>query len=275
MGSGGNVIASMIYLPMAVKSWFVQQYVSSLMKKLILPLVLFLLFSPLGLAASDGATVDSAVVKKIERVMGTVMPAFQVESIKSSVIDGLYEVKIKNGPLLMSTADADYFISGDLYTTVNGEIENVSEIDRKKDRLRQVEAFDKDELIVFSPKGKAARWIAVFTDIQCGYCRKFHGDVPALNDMGIEVRYFSYPIFDGSRDKMVSALCSKDRQQALTTLKSGGSIPAKDCAEQSIDAQAALAKQFGISGTPAIMLDDGTLLKGYVEPKQLAQQMGM
>ena len=246
------------------------------MKKLLLSLVLSMLTMSPVLAAPKDAQVDPAVVKKIEQVMGSVMPNFKVESVVPSVFTDLYDVKISNGPSLLVTADADYFVSGDVYTTVNGKIENVSEVERQKERLKRVASFDRDDLIVFSPGGKkATRWVAVFTDTKCGYCRKFHADVPELNDMGVEVRYFSYPIFDGSREQMISALCAKDKREALTKLKTGGSVPAKTCDDQNIDAQFALAREFNISGTPAIMLDDGTLLKGYVEPQQLAQQMGL
>ena len=154
-------------------------------------------------------------------------------------------------------------------------MENVSEVKRQRQRLSDIEAFDKNELIVFTPEQGAKRWVAVFTDVKCGYCRKFHGDVPALNNMGIEVRYFSYPIFEGSRNQMISALCADDPRQAMSTLKSGGKVAENLCADQNIDAQYALARQFGLSGTPGIVLDDGTLLKGYVEPAQLAQQMGL
>lgn len=216
----------------------------------------------------------TAVEQTIKKTLTQVMPGFEVESVVPSAVEGLYDVQVLNGPLLMVTSNGEYFISGDLFTTKGGKLENVSEVKRKSQRMGQLEAFDKDELIVFTPEQGAKRWVAVFTDVKCGYCRKFHDDVPALNKMGIEVRYFSFPIFDGSKDMMISALCADDPKQALTTLKSGGTLPPKQCT-QSIDAQFNLARQFGLSGTPGIVLDDGTLLKGYVEPAALAQQMGL
>ncbi len=227
--------------------------------------------APLVAIAADIAAVEQQIKAKFAQVM----PGFDVQSIEPSVIEGLYSVQMVNGPLLLVTPDAEYFISGDLFTTRQGKLENVSEVKRKGGRVSKIEAFDKDELIVFTPEQGAKRWVAVFTDAKCGYCRKFHNDVPELNKMGIEVRYFSFPIFDGSREMMVSALCADDPKQALTTLKNGGSLPSNQCKEQTIDAQYALAREFGLSGTPGIVLDDGTLLKGYVEPAQLASQLGL
>ena len=227
------------------------------------------------LATAAHAASNTAAEKQIRARFAQVMAGFEVSSVKDSPIAGLYEVQMLNGPLLYVTASGDHFISGDLFRTTGGALENVTEVGRQRQRVTQVERFKPEQLIVFSPKGKAKRWVAVFTDIQCGYCRKFHQHVPELNDMGIEVRYFSFPIFDGSREKMISALCSDDPRAALTTLKTGGSIPAKTCDTENIDAQFELARQFGLSGTPGIVLDDGSLLKGYVEPAQLAQQLGL
>jgi thiol:disulfide interchange protein DsbC len=225
----------------------------------------------LALAAEDITAIEQQIKKKFAQVM----PGFEVQSVAPAAIEGLYDVQMANGPLLMVTPDAQFFISGDLFTTQSGKLENVSEVKRQQQRLGEIEDFDKDDLIVFTPEQGAKRWVAVFTDVKCGYCRKFHADVPTLNKMGIEVRYFSFPIFDGSRNEMISALCAKDPRKALSTLKSGGSVQENLCQDQTIDAQFALARQLGLSGTPGIVLDDGTLLKGYVEPEQLAQQMGL
>ncbi len=242
------------------------------MKKVYRSIVLLVVMVfPVAALSAELATVE----KQIKARFNAVMPTFEVESVAPSAVAGLYDVQILNGPLLMVTPEADYFISGDVFATGSGKLENLSEVRRQKERLADVAGFDKDQLIVFTPEQGARRWVAVFTDVKCGYCRKFHADVPALNEMGIEVRYFSFPIFDGSRNEMISALCAKDPKQAMTTLKGGGKIPENLCAKQSIDAQFALARKLGLSGTPGIVLDDGTLLKGYVEPAKLAAEMGL
>lgn len=246
--------------------------VSVLMKNVFrVVLLLWVALAPLSLQAADMAAVE----KQIKQKFSQVMPGFEVQSIVASAIEGLYDVQMVNGPLLIVTSDAEYFISGDLFTTTSGKLENVSEVKRQKQRLADVEAFDKDDLIVFTPEQGAKHWVAVFTDVKCGYCRKFHADVPTLNKMGIEVRYFSFPIFDGSRNEMISALCADDPRAAMSTLKSGGKVPENLCDDQNIDAQFALARQLGLSGTPGIVLDNGALLKGYVEPEQLAEQLGL
>ena len=115
------------------------------MKIFVFPLLLSLLSASPLFADSGSKPADPAVVKKIERVMTGVMPNFKVESVTHSVFEGLYTVKVKNGPTLLSTADAGYFVSGDIYTTANGKIENVSELERKKQRLARVESLTNDQ----------------------------------------------------------------------------------------------------------------------------------
>ena len=114
--------------------------VSVLMKNVFrVVLLLCVTLAPVSLQAADMAAVE----KQIKQKFSQVMPGFEVQSVAASAIDGLYDVQMLNGPLLIVTADADYFISGDLFTTTSGKLENVSEVKRQKQRLVDIEAFDK------------------------------------------------------------------------------------------------------------------------------------
>ncbi len=104
--------------------------------------------------------------------------------------------------------------------------------------------------------------ISVFTDIECGYCRKLHQDIAELNRNGISVEYLAFPRMGlGSKDytDMISVWCAADRRQALTNAKRGGSVPAKNCTNP-VAMQYALGQQLGVNGTPAIFAPDGTQL---------------
>ena len=117
----------------------------------------------------------------------------------------------------------------------------------------------------------------MFTDIDCGYCRKLHREIPQLNEMGIEVSYLAYPragIGSQSYSKYVSAWCAEDKLGALTLAKNGQEIPAKNC-DNPIAAQYELGQQMGISGTPAIVLEDGRLIPGYLNAQKLANALGV
>ena len=127
-------------------------------------------------------------------------------------------------------------------------------------------------MIVFPAVGEARGYIQVFTDVDCGYCRKLHNEMAQINELGIEVRYLAYPragVDSDTHDKMVSAWCAKDRQSAITQLKAGASVPTKTC-QNAISDHYGLGQQLGISGTPAIVLADGRLLPGYLPAERLA-----
>jgi thiol:disulfide interchange protein DsbC len=113
----------------------------------------------------------------------------------------------------------------------------------------------------------------VFTDIDCGYCRKLHNEMAKYNAEGITVRYMPYPrsgLNTPSYYKAVSVWCSDDRRDALTRAKAGKDVPRATC-DNPVQASLELGHQLGVTGTPALVLEDGQLLPGYVPAKKLSQ----
>ena len=167
--------------------------------------------------------------------------------------------------------------NGDLYELGDTEIVNLAENGRIQKRKTIMANIPSSELVVFSPEGDTKAFINVFTDVDCTYCRKLHLEVPRLNELGVEVRYLAYPragIGSRSYDKIVSAWCSDDPQLAITTLKAGQSIPDATC-NNPVAAQFELGGEVGVTGTPAIVLEDGRLLPGYLPAEELADRIGI
>ena len=101
--------------------------------------------------------------------------------------------------------------------------------------------------------------------------------MPKLNEMGIEVRYLAYPragVGSQSYQKIVSAWCSADRNTAITRLKARQTIPTLTCPNP-VASQLDLGREVGVTGTPAIVLEDGRLLPGYMPAEQLAEALGI
>jgi len=97
----------------------------------------------------------------------------------------------------------------------------------------------------------------------------------ALNKAGIEVRYLAFPregLSSATHDKMVSVWCAKERQQAFTDAKAGKSVPEKKC-DNPVKEHMELGEKMGVSGTPAIILENGELVPGFVPPKRLAAML--
>lgn len=206
-------------------------------------------------------------------------PGIVVTAVEESPITGLYKATIGDGPHVYVTRDGQYFISGDVFHVTAGNIVNMTEKARDGDRAKAVASIDKEDMIIFAPdKAKVKKVLYVFTDVDCGYCQLLHSKMAEYNNLGIEVRYLAYPragIGSKSADKLVSAWCADDPKAALTKLKERQSIPDKTCAESPVADQYNLGRTIGLTGTPALILEDGELISGYLEPAKLAQALNL
>lgn len=213
--------------------------------------------------------------REIRDALAKATPMLQVKKISESEIKGLYLVETNNPQDLFVSEDGKLLLAGELFSTDGGQLASISE--KRKDGLRKEKmAGIKDvDKIIFPAKGETKAKISVFTDIDCGYCRKLHGEVPRMNEMGIEVSYLGYPrsgVGRPSFKKYVSAWCSENKSQALTDAKNGKDVPEKDC-KNPVAQQFELGQTLGVTGTPAIILQDGTLIPGYVDAEKLAKEL--
>jgi thiol:disulfide interchange protein DsbC len=133
-------------------------------------------------------------------------------------------------------------------------------------------------MLVFSPPAERVKaTLNVFTDIDCGYCRKLHQEVPELNRLGIAVRYLAYPragVESVSYDKYVSAWCADNQQEAFTMAKLGEPITDKTC-NNPVAVQHKIGAEMGVTGTPALLYNDGRLEMGYRNAATLARMLGV
>ena len=237
-----------------------------------------LIFAALTVALSF-AGISSAVAdeKQVREQLGKTLPGLVIKSVEPSVIKGMYRVESNNSEVLFTNEGATYFVAGEMFSTQGGKIVNLSEERKGKARAGQLAAVKVDEKITFPAKGETKARITVFTDIDCGYCRKLHKEVPRMNELGIEVSYLAYPragVGSKSYDKIVSAWCAEDQLQAMTDAKAGKAIPSKTC-KNPVENQFLLGNAMGVTGTPAIVLEDGTLVPGYIPADQLAKGLGI
>ncbi|WLQ11532.1 DsbC family protein [Hahella aquimaris] len=239
------------------------------------PFVLVLM----ALSVAFGARADEQqeqAVKVIKQRLAEAVPGLKILKVSPSPIPGVYEVESNNPQLLYTSADGQYFVAGDIYQVSEGRITNLAERRREETRAELVNSIDESKMIVFKPEVVKAS-ITVFTDVDCGYCRKLHKEVPRLNELGVQVNYLAYPragVGSGSYQKMVSVWCADDQQGAMTEAKLGKNPVSKDCKNPVAD-QYNLGNQIGISGTPAIVLHDGRLIPGYVPADSLAKGLGL
>lgn len=255
-----------------------------LMKSVFTCAVFALIF---GLSAQLSAQDDQATKESIEQnILGglrAARPDLEFGTPQPSPIDGYYEVSISGAQTIYASADGKHFFSGELYFAEPGRFINSTEMARTKKRLDTLTTLDESEMIVFSPEGETKAVMTVFTDVTCGFCRKLHNQMAEMNDLGIEVRYMAYPRSGVRRDgaytreytQTAKAWCADDRKSAMDALKNGGDVEGEVCDSAIVSKHYQIGSQFGVSGTPAIILPDGSLLPGYRSPKDYAQILGI
>jgi thiol:disulfide interchange protein DsbC len=229
--------------------------------------------------AGQAQAADRKVLQQISDRIAAARPDLRVVSIEETPMPGIYAAQIERGPVVYTNVDGSYFITGDLFKVEERGIVNLAEQKRDQSRKQLMATLDKKDMIVFSPKAplQTKASITVFTDIDCGYCRKLHREVPELNKRGIEVRYMAYPragIGSRSYQKLVTAWCSDSPTSTLTALKNNKSVPDASC-ENPVAEHYEAGQRAGVTGTPALVTEDGQLLPGYMPADALAEALGV
>lgn len=219
------------------------------------------------------ANADDQVEKRLTEQVKGVLPNAKVTGVKPTPVPGIYEVRI--GPsLIYMTGDGHYIFKGDIFDLQKKE--NLTNTRRAQARVEAFQTLGAENMIEFAPaNGKARRTLYVFTDIDCAYCRKMHAEVQKLTEAGIAVRYLAFPrtgLGGDSYKKAVTVWCSADRKQALTEAKLGKILDTKECPNPVKD-QFRMGEAMGVHGTPAVYLDNGDELGGYIPAKELIRML--
>lgn len=214
----------------------------------------------------------AALTKRFEKI------GIKVDKIVPSDIDGLLEIQTNSG-IIFSSPKGDHFLAGTLYSLdENGKFSDVLAERQAPLNAEKVAALS-DTVIEYKADNEK-HVVTVFTDITCGYCVRLHSQMQGYNDLGITVRYMAYPRQGATgqvADQMAAIWASEDPKSAMHNAKVERQMPAsgKDLAEQKqiIAKQYQLGRELGINGTPAIVLESGELVSGYLPPAQLLQRL--
>ncbi|MBT3674951.1 MAG: thioredoxin fold domain-containing protein [Proteobacteria bacterium] len=221
----------------------------------------------------DGIANETEIVTKINQVLPAGM---SVKGIKQSQVDGLFVVDIGDLQPIYASKDGNFFLYGEMYAIKNGELLNTTkqEISLNRRAILDSELSEKDFITFAATDEKHV--ITVFTDVDCGYCRKFHGEIEDYNAQGITVNYVAFPrsgLESESYNKIVSAWCSSDPKGTLTAFKEGRDPALKLCQDHPVEDHYLLGQRIGITGTPAIISSSGDLLPGYLPPMELLKKL--
>ncbi len=239
------------------------------MKKLIVVFCSLVLLA--GAASAESVDVDQPTEQKIRNSLRVLLPGLLPDTIRTTPIDNLYELTF-DSRVVYVTADGRYLFQGkliDLETRVEITDERLSEL-----KMAAIAKIGEDQMVIYGADD-AKHTVTVFTDIDCGFCRRMHQEMDQYNKQDIRIRYLFYPragIESDSYDKAVSVWCADDRKAAMDMAKAGKDVPARKC-ENPVATHHALGQSMRLSGTPALVLEDGEVVPGYVPADKLRRAL--
>ena len=227
-----------------------------------------LLALALGGLAGQALADDAAIRKNLaER-----LPNFpKIDEISKTAIPGLFEVRIGTD-IVYSDESGNFLVQGNL-------IDTRTRTDLTQARIDKLTAIDfaslplKDAVLI--RQGSGARKVAVFSDPNCGYCKRLERDLLALKDVSIYT--FLYPILGpDSTSKSKDIWCAKDPGKVWRAWMVDGQAPARitaSCDTAAIDRNTDMGKKYKVQGTPAVVFEDGTRAPGAIPAAQIEARL--
>ncbi len=224
-----------------------------------------------ALLAASPLLAGESVTPAVKHALEGAVPGQKPDRIEATPIPGVFELTF-GAHVVYVTQDGRYLLNGDVIDLTKQE--NITEPKRKQARVEAINALGDASMIVFAAK-QPKYTVSIFTDTTCPYCQQLHRDMDQLNALGVTVRYLAFPrsgIPSQIYDTMVSVWCADDPRKAITDAKSGKEVPSKTC-KNPVAEHYRLGREIGISGTPAMVLETGAIVPGYVPPQRLVQMI--
>jgi len=217
-----------------------------------------------ALAADEPGT--DKIKASIQKMLGG---RAEVKSVTKAPMPGLYEVNV-GGQIVYADATGRYILNGELIDTKTNT--NLTE-----ERLAEINKIKWADLplsrAIKWTKGDGSRTMAVFSDPNCGYCKKIEQTFQQMDNVTIYT--FLYPVLSpDSTVKAKQVWCSTDRTKAWrdwmlnhTALTGNGSC------NTPVDQNLALGQSLNINGTPAVFFTDGTRIPGAADVATLERKL--
>ena len=219
----------------------------------------FVLISLLGLCVGTiQAQSDQQIRSDLQKKVGS---STKIKSVSPSPIPGIYEVLVGN-EIFYTDANSKYLIQGEIIEIATGK--NITEQKQADlNRIKWSELNTSNALKVV--RGNGSRQLAVFSDPNCGYCKRLDKSLQQLDNVTIYT--YLIPILSpDSAQKSKQIWCSADPQKTYIDWMINGIAPSgkSDCPTP-LDKNMAFAKTYGITGTPTLFFTDGSRFPGAVQ----------
>jgi thiol:disulfide interchange protein DsbC len=220
--------------------------------------ILFVLLSAVLFAAA-GARADEQTIRQ---VVGSKLSDGQIVEVRKLGRTGLYEVTVRRpeGFMILYTDESASVIF------VGSLIDARTDRNLTEERVRKLSAIDWNALpfkwAITMKRGDGRRQIAILSDPNCPFCKRFEADLATLDDITIHI--FPYPVIKPESVRQTKAVwCSRDRVKAWNELMHKRIEPeAKPDCETPIERIVELGRRLGANSTPTWFLRNGEKRSG-------------
>ncbi|MEO7320798.1 MAG: DsbC family protein [Nitrosospira sp.] len=207
----------------------------------------------------------------LKKTLITSFPGEKIESVKKTPYLGLYEVVV-GGELFYTDEKATYFFFGHVVDPQTKQSLTSERLQQIKDTRRiSIDSLPL-ELAIKAVKGNGKRKLAVFSDPNCGYCKRLEKELAKVTDVTIYT--LLYPVLNGSVEVATAIWCSADRLKAWNDfmLKDTPST-GKGC-ETPIETLLQTGQKQGVNGTPTLIFADGSVVPGMITADVIEKKLG-
>lgn len=222
-------------------------------------------FSTLAICTLMSATAfanDANLKKQLEQMGATNV------TISNSVLPN-FKTAVTDQGVLQISENGRFVIQGQVFELKNGKAIDIT----NNALLNELNALEK-EMIIYPAKNEK-HVVTVFMDITCHYCNILHSKIKEYNDLGITIRYLAFPRggMNTATAKQMEAIWTADDKTFALNEAEKGNLPKTQKNPNIVKKHYDLGIKFGVNGTPNMVTKEGELIRGYVEPKELAKML--
>ncbi|MBU3576759.1 DsbC family protein [Polynucleobacter sp. UK-Kesae-W10] len=193
----------------------------------------------------------------------------KVRSVSPAPVAGLYEILVGN-EIFYTDSAGKYLIQGEIIELSTGK--NITE--QRQSDLNRIKWSDLNQAnAIKNVRGNGSRQLAIFSDPNCGYCKRLEKSLQQLDNVTIYT--YLIPILSpDSAQKAKQIWCSPEPYKAYIDWMVNGISPSgkTDCSNP-LDKNLTTAKSYGITGTPTIFFTDGSRFPGAVQITDIEKKL--
>lgn len=212
------------------------------------------------------AQAEQQVKTELQKKLGA---SAKIKSVSASPLPGIYEVLV-GSEVFYTDAKSQYLIQGEIIEVATGK--NITE--QRQNDLNRIKWSDLPQANAMKQvRGNGSRQLAIFSDPNCGYCKRLEKSMQQLDNITIYT-YLIPVLGPDSVQKAKQIWCSADPAKTyIDWMVNGVALSGKgDCATP-IDKNLAIAKTYGITGTPTLFFTDGSRFPGAVQAGEIEKKL--